>query len=868
MKRNKSVIPSEHGLILEALEAGANPNTINRFVSTADKYLMSDDELAATAIGLCVERHYTLDTLEYVVDNCREKTTIIGDAVQKALRTHYRQGCNTLGDSKKPFGKQVIDWAKKKEEEEKSPVESEPKKPSSKKKGKTKKIKEKPRPGPMKQMSVRFFGANDEDEDDGSMIENDSEGTDEQDIDDQPDEKEDDEQWAGMDQSCKDWWEILNYLVFYCAYGRNFKESMKPEKYHLLHAALSVSVVPPSLVQLLLMVYPEAKTELCPLYKALPIHIACTRWRYDVIRNENDASLDRVLKLMLKSDTDLIYFRHKARLPIHLALSVGQSWTFIKAFVSADKKCVGMRDPQTKFFPFQMAALPPSAKNVQLLMRSQFTPTEWRTMPSTQKKLELKRVELEQDKRQIGTIYELLRRHPNALQGKPLCREGAVKSNPLKTAGKVSILYLSFVYGRNAEGSFKLRAENVRLLRDAIMRADIPDELDGWWESMKETIWKEYHGDVPKQDEYILHAALYNPDMPPLVIELLLELYPKAVSKPVPGTTTYPLHIAAATTAYHRQQFEMPYGMDNLHLILDADKRVTRRWSHGRLPLHIALSRGKSWKEVRPLVKADPTTLMLIDQQTGLVPFQLMASFKLTSKGNAMRYSAFVEKQTRDNDISRLSTKDRALALNTIKKKQELNQLTCIFELLRHRPSAMIGRPRAHPGRDSASQLSTSLHSYSSNGNYSPHGRNADRMGDYLAAITPSRPESMRSITSKSPTNRVPFISYLKNDGSSASLITPGDSRGSLNAFLSNTDSARSLNSRDGSGIYGGYRKPNYDDDGLSSLGGASGHSSLRASGHSATSYSTDATTPTQTPGSRKGKRPPRFPINMPDLEH
>ena len=63
MKQNKCLIPSEHVLILEALEGGAPPKTINRFISTEDKYLFADDDLAGSAISICVERQYCLDTL-------------------------------------------------------------------------------------------------------------------------------------------------------------------------------------------------------------------------------------------------------------------------------------------------------------------------------------------------------------------------------------------------------------------------------------------------------------------------------------------------------------------------------------------------------------------------------------------------------------------------------------------------------------------------------------------------------------------------------------------------------------------------------------------------------------------------------------
>ncbi len=854
MKRNRILLPSEHGLILEALEGGANPNTINRLVSTSDRYLLSDDELAGTAIGLCVERHYTLDTLQYLMENCREKTTIITDAVTKALRTHYRQGCHQLREGVAPFGRQVIDWAKQ-EQTEKEAGQRRKKKVKNKTPSPEKMTK---KPSTKNKLSARFFGPrDDEDKNENEEHRSDNDGEKKVDKDVVENGNEEENDWDGMGKSCKDWWAVLSYLIFYCAYGRNFKESIIPKSYHLLHAALSIPITPPSLIQLLLIVYPESKRELCPCYNALPVHIACSRWRYDIIRNETDTSLDKVLKLMVKADPQILFSRHKGRLPIHLALSVGQSWTFAKAFVSVDKKCVGIRDPQSRFFPFQMAALPMTSKNVQLLMRSQFSPTEWRTMSTTQKKLEYKRVEEEQDRRQIGTIYELLRRHPDAINGKPLFRQTMTSSSAsLRKTGKVSMHYLGFVYGKNSKGEFRLRAENVKLLRDAIVRADIPLEMENWWEMMKQSIWEEYHGDLPKDDHYLLHAALYNPETPPLLVELLLEIFPASASKPVPRTATYPLHIAAGTTAYFRHQFEMPYGMDNLHLVLSADRRVVHRRSNGRLPLHICLARGKSWKEVRPLVLVYPSSLVIEDPQTGLVPFQLMASFNITSRENALRYSAFLERQTRSIDLQCLSAKDKALAFNRIHKKQELTHLTCIFELLRHRPSAMLPLPAGFAVSDSGSAHSASGTSLGSRSSDYRMGGAIARVGEFLGEPLPtgSRPSSIRGLISPSPGSSRSLLPFHKGKGSSMSLISPDSARGSLSNHLSNTNhSAGSL--------YGNFSKVSYDDDGGSMVG-----NSMHSLGSNASMSPGNKRRTTKDLGRRAGKRPPRMPPGMPDL--
>lgn len=869
MKRKKSVIPSEHDLLLEALEGGGNPRTINRLVSTTDRYLMSDDELAGTAIGLCIERHYPLDTLQYLMAHSRERSTIVTDSIQKALRTHYRHGCVPKGDGTIPFGKQIIDRTKVTNVQR--DIDNDNKHGSNKTKGAEDGI-VKNKVTLENNPSVHFNIHGDEDDEEYKL--DDDEQDDSSQENNHPKfrnvataEKDKNDRWAGMDKACKDWWDTLNFLVFCCAYGRQYKETVKPMMHHLLHAALAVPLTPPSLIQLLLMVYPDARMALCPLHEALPMHIACTRWKYDVIRSDDDASLDRVIKLMLKPDPELVYRRHKGRLPIHTALSVGQSWTFIRPFVTVDRKSVGMRDPHTRFFPFQMAALPVSSKNIQLLMRNQFTPTDWRTMSMSEKQEEFKAVEDHQDRKQLGTIFQLLRRHPDAITGRPLYRTEPAIPRSLRMASRVSRHYLSFVYGRDANGSFKIRSDNVKLLRDAIVRAEIPPDLETWWGQMKFIIWKENRADLPKTPAYLLHAALYNPGTPPLVVELLLVLFPSAATKPTPGTKTYPLHIAAGTTSYQPQSFEMPYGMDNLHLVLLANRRAARVMSNGRLPLHICLARGKTWKEVRPLVKTDLSTLMVEDGQTRLLPFQLLASFKLTSKDNAFRYASLIEKLTRNLDFQSLSARDKALALTRIKKKQELNQLTCLFELLRHRPSAIptvsrVGSLTTNRGASVARPAVVPITSHDDD--VPPVG---GTLGELLSTSSADGKEAVLRSTIPSP-KKATSLRPLLDDYERSTLIPSTSIDGSLppsppvdlpNSGEKPIVGAGALTSRYSSPVYSDYVPPTYDDDVTSNLG-ESGHSSRRSLGVSPGELANPSRK------LRKGKRP-SIPIDPPDLD-
>ena len=484
---------------------------------------------------------------------------------------------------------------------------------------------------------------------------------------------------------------------------------------------------------------------------------------------------------MYEIDPDQLYRRQKGSLPIHMALFGGQSWTFLQSMVSINKKLVGMRDAQTMLFPFQIAALPIQFRNVQLLMRCQFAPTEWRDKSLIERKIEYGRVIDEHETRQVCTIFELLRQHPDAIEKRPLYKESSAISQNPRSLSKLAVHYLSWVYGRNSKGKYRVRYENLAALRHSIVQAKILPELELWWRKLKECIWEEAHGDIPKTTDYLLHAALHNSENPPLVTELLLQIFPSSTAKPIPGTSTFPLHICAGTMAYQRQHYEVPYGLNNLPLVLKACKEATRIRSNGRLPLHICLARGKDWKEeVRPLIMVDPSSLKGEDPLTGLFPFELAASFKLSSKENSLWYSTFIEKEMRTFDFHQLSTKEKALTLSKARKRQELNQLTCIFELIRRRPTALSvccsGFMADGDDDDSVNSLFSLVDDYEM-------GESCEQSLVEFSSIAPQA-NKLGSFSSFRSSTR--SISSLVASDSTPSLITPHDEsqNRSLSAYL------------------------------------------------------------------------------------
>jgi hypothetical protein len=642
VKRKRALVSFDYDLILQGLECGAAPDTIKNFIAGGEKFLKSKDDLAGSAIILCIERQYDMVILEHLLDSCRERATVITESMQKALVSHYRKGHHPQRDGTISFGKQMLAWMAYKKGNQPIGDEEE----------------------------EVLGGLTSIEEEDSEVFHDKSDSM--------------DEICTELSPACRDWWERLRYLLFYSCYGAKFGEKDSIQDVYLVHAALAVPVSPPSLIQLLILLYPESRSELCPIYKALPVHISCTRWKYGLLQVESNKSQPQVLKQLLKGLQNQICRRHSGRLPLHLALAVGQHWSFVRLFLSMDKKSVGMRDPITKLFPFQMAALKIQAKNIKMHLRSRNTPEQWMNSSESTKRTHLRDAERVFECKQVETVFELLRSHPNAILGKALHRKPSFEG-----VGPISKHYLSLAYIQTSKG-WKPFPAAIKLLKESIVNARIARELQSWWETLKVMIW-DYPSvtQLPKTERYLLHAALYNPDTPPLIIQLLLELFPESASIPVPQSESYPLHIAAGTTNYQPQPFEIPFSTNGLHLVLLAYDDAAYMFSCGRLPIHICIAGGKTWDEIGPLAQDSPLALHVADERSQLMPFQQMATFKATSKENSLRFSLKVERCINILGASQLSGADRGKLLKTIYKKHDLDVLSSIFSLVRKEPSVL-----------------------------------------------------------------------------------------------------------------------------------------------------------------------------------
>jgi hypothetical protein len=289
-------------------------------------------------------------------------------------------------------------------------------------------------------------------------------------------------------------------------------------------------------------------------------------------------------------------------------------------------------------------------------------------------------------------IYELLRANPIAVYPVMACGSGDPKGDVGPVAQRVLNCCYSYKKGESETG-WVLNQGRTKVLRDAISKGCIPEVLKKWWSQLKRLIWKTYNERnagrridcMPRNDEYLLHAALSNGGTPPIVIELILELYPKSVQMRIPGTDRYPIHIAAGSPSYARLPFEKIISMSSaLEMIVLVDPDALHLESTGRSALHIAIDGGKTRQELRPMIDADPDLLSEPDLCSGLFPFQQMASRESFTPTHRLIRSRTSTVKWYDQ-----SPADNARLLRSFQHEYERDKLSSVFEMLRTKPEVL-----------------------------------------------------------------------------------------------------------------------------------------------------------------------------------
>jgi hypothetical protein len=292
-----------------------------------------------------------------------------------------------------------------------------------------------------------------------------------------------------------------------------------------------------------------------------------------------------------------------------------------------------------------------------------------------------------------------LRRQPSVIKPSKPKKVSISVTRDSSGMGMVAIHYISWCY-KKEEGEWTVNQANMTVLRNVVREAlqtgrmgDVSVDFTKWWDKMK--FWIKYccpnkcerdgkHFLAPKEDDFLLHAALINSDTPHQIVALLLGLC--SASIPYPGHTKLPLHLIAQTTSYTAQPFEDAH-RSSLELTLRAYPRALRVLAEGRLPLHVAIDVGKTWDDLSLMVEEEPRALKVRELATGLFPFQCMAIRQTYTPEQRLRFYRMAGITVDNANGESLSAQHVTKEVRKVQKEYQLDVLSSIYELLRRDPS-------------------------------------------------------------------------------------------------------------------------------------------------------------------------------------
>ena len=512
------------------------------------------------------------------------------------------------------------------------------------------------------------------------------------------------------------WWEKLTLLIRFCHGVKDDSQDC-----NLLYAALNNRDTPPRVVELIIRLYPELVHDTETWQKVMPLHVAARTALYVPRSYEEDWEPDqtRVLELLQEMQPESKRRREaeQGRNAIHLALEARKTWTYVKPLVSGNRRCLKLRDPVTKLFPFQMAALrrlghEDTYERLLLKTRNQSGSEKWQKWSMRQRERAIAKVVKQDELECVRTVYEMLRRYPSAVKT-AIDKVKAVKKSLDRTGmGMVGAHYTLWCYEQ--EGiDMKLNAAKAAMLKKATQEAslggvlgEVSEEFTVWWQKMKFWIWYCFEGEIgtmpkpgklvmPREDNFILHAAVSNSDTPPQIIQLLLGLYPASASTALPQTNVLPIHVASRTLAYTKRFYEDESSLKTLEMLVHANPRARKQTSNGQLPLHLAIESGRTWEEIRCLVQGDHSILRRLDPKTGLYPFQQAAVLRSIKPEQQRRFQHIARNSMDEATWKRSSRRERNQVARDVQLNHRLQLLSTIYELLRRDPSA-IDAARRH----------------------------------------------------------------------------------------------------------------------------------------------------------------------------
>jgi hypothetical protein len=597
-----------------------------------------------------------------------------------------------------------------------------------------------------------------------------------------------------------EWWEKLKLFINLWAthfWDDDNEENDGDEDENLLHNALMNSDSPPLLIQLLAKLYPKSISLTHPKSSALPIHFACRQWQfqeYPPRRGEKIISLDQICGEFLKEDATQTRKRHRKRLPLHHAIKTGKTWDFIKPLVTNDLKSLLVRDPLTNLRPFQLAALKsPETYDIEEIARREFLPMVWNTMHDDDRDRQMRKVLFHFDLKQVNLIYELLRHSPGAVTKvlspselllsmtnqedielqRNLAREHLLIITKMKIArsifglGNVQGHFIGWCYEGDTTGAWKPHRRNFPMVKNAIIDGFIPKGMHKWWGKLQFWLWQDCPWEnIPRRADFLLHCALCNPKVSPWIVELILELFPRAATLQLPNSGgCFPLHIACATDTYIPLAFEYPNKRSVIEMMAKAfHNSILMKWNN-TLPLHYAILGSKQWSEIRLMAEDEPVSLAIPDPEHDFFPFQLMAHVKLYTKFEMQRFVNIAMTTDGKHHWEKLSPNEKMERLKKVLLKHERDSLGCIFELVKRNPMLL------HVGTEESKNRKQFRGNGIASGNRKP--TNKISVQEYLKMLEPKQSPSDAEPTpnvDKEIDEPTPNVDEENFDGESALL--------------------------------------------------------------------------------------------------
>jgi hypothetical protein len=238
-----------------------------------------------------------------------------------------------------------------------------------------------------------------------------------------------------------------------------------------------------------------------------------------------------------------------------------------------------------------------------------------------------------------------------------------------------------------------------------------------WWKKIEFLVafcGEDKASEVPKN--CLLHAALSNSDVPPIVIRVLLSLYPKSISLPDPKQNVPPIHAASSCREYIPRQYEsQSIGKAHvLEIVVEADKNATNTRHQHRLPLNVAIESGKMYESLETLVLSNKKALCHRDQRSRLYPFQQAAAYPNRGDEDSFRWSCVARNKFSHAVWRGLSGRQKAAAVYRVVEEESLCRLDTIYELLRREPGVIKpSKPKKAPvsvARDSSGMGMVAAH--------------------------------------------------------------------------------------------------------------------------------------------------------------